>query len=178
MADELLKPEDIPPLFEALADRMYRYAWGLHADPDMARDLVQTAFLRVLEKSRAGRVQRATAEQYLVRTIRNLAIDTLRRHGREKALDLGDEIPARSGGPTEGELRKIHVLVQEATVDATVPEDVRAVIRMRFVEERDVTDMIGELGRSRSAVYRLMERAVKLLAERFRAAGFSVEDLH
>ena len=178
MADENLTLDDIPALFEALADRMYRYAWSLCGDPDEAADLVQTAFVRCVEQVGAGRVRRETAENYLTRTVRNLSVDMHRRKQRLSRLEREEEIPAGERELARAEQsRLVYSLVAETVDDVSLPEDVRLVLRLRFLEQYEVSEIIEKTGRSRSAVYRLMERAVRHLSERLATEGIGVEDL-
>ena len=178
MAKEHLTLEEIPALFQTLADRLYRYAWSLSGDPDEAADLVQTAFERCVEQVRAGRVRRATGEHYLTRTIRNLNIDLYRRKKRVSRLEGGEEIPdGERKRAREEQSRQVYILLAETVEDPSLAEDVRSVLKMRFLEQCEVSEIIERTGRSRSAVYRLMEQAVRHLSSVFEKEGIGVEDL-
>jgi RNA polymerase sigma-70 factor (sigma-E family) len=71
-------------LYEEHFGRAYRLAYVLTGDPDVAEDLVQDAFVKVI--GRYAQLRRPDAfEAYLRRTIVNLTYGTFRRRRLERA---------------------------------------------------------------------------------------------
>jgi RNA polymerase sigma-70 factor (ECF subfamily) len=80
--------------FSELVNRHYRravrVAYGLLKHPDDAEDVVQEAFARVHQ--RLSRFEGTSAfYTWLYRIVVNLSIDAIRRHRRERRVDLEDE---------------------------------------------------------------------------------------
>jgi RNA polymerase sigma-70 factor (ECF subfamily) len=82
-----------PERFAQHRDRLHRAAWALCASPHDADDLVQETYVRVL--SRPRRLRGREELPYLLRTLRNTYLTTLRTAGRRPrtvtlvAVDLG-----------------------------------------------------------------------------------------
>ena len=68
----------IEGLIRAHQDALYAFMLRMSGRPDVAEDIVQEAFVRVLRARTTGELQSPKA--FLFATARNLALDQLRRH--------------------------------------------------------------------------------------------------
>lgn len=173
----LLKKEQLSGFLRQQGDDLYRYACSLTGELEDAADIVQTALLRFVRQVELGRIEQATAAHYLKRSIRNGAIDRARRMQREAEAPLPEDLPADlRQWLKDRQSRAIYGVLAQAASDPDLAADVRTLIRLRFLEDQPLGVLTQELARSRSAVYRLMEKAIELLERRFRAADITLED--
>jgi RNA polymerase sigma-70 factor (sigma-E family) len=120
--------------------RMLRTAYLLTGSPHDAEDLVQTALARTY--SRWGRVQRADdPDAYVWRVMINLNVDRLRRRSVREWLT--DRLPERLAGD-----RSDQVATRSALLDALgrLPARQRAVVVLRYAEDRSETEVAAMLG--------------------------------
>jgi len=98
--------------FEALyrdsRDDLFSYLAYLVGDHALAEEIVAAAFERALRKRRLFQRSRGDLRGWLFSIARNLAVDELRRSGRETALELVPEaaLPAAGGDQTD---RRIYI---------------------------------------------------------------------
>ena len=135
----------------------YRYV----GDADEAEDLVQEAFLRILDA--AGRYRpTASFRTYLYRVLTRLCID----HTRKKRPLFTDRLPdAAAPGPSQSERiahRELDVAVR-AALDA-LPPKYRMVIVLRYFEGLDGAAIAKATETTPKAVERLLARAREGLA--------------
>jgi len=139
-------------------------------DPDAARDLVQEAFLRVLANPAWSHIDAPHA--YMLRMMRNLAIDKLRRSrvarfdqlSQVEGIDLADETPDA--------FRVVSGREQLARLNAvlrSLPERCRRVFVMRRIEQRSPRDTARVLGVSPSTLEKRLARAHYLIARALEA---------
>jgi RNA polymerase sigma-70 factor, ECF subfamily len=137
-------------LYETTIDHVYRYASRLTGG-DRARtdDLVQETYLGVLRRLQAGEPLELTAG-YLIVACRSRFLDQLkaehRRTARERRADAGPP------PPSEPEAR----LATEAL--AALPDDQRAALVLRYVDDLPVADVARHLDRSVRATESLLAR--------------------
>jgi len=78
-------------IFERYRRRAYALALGVVHDRDAALDVVQDAFLRA-HRALDGFEGSASVYTWLYRIVMNVAIDHLRKRGRQKAVDYDDAV--------------------------------------------------------------------------------------
>ena len=93
-------PRTLDP--DAAADhlsRLYRLAWSLCGSAQLAEELTQETYARVL--SRPRHLRGGSDFQYLAQTLRNVVTDHWRAERRRPATeqDVPDAVPARGGDP-------------------------------------------------------------------------------
>jgi RNA polymerase sigma-70 factor (sigma-E family) len=143
-------------LYRAHAAEALRLGYLLTGDRDLAEDLVQDAFIRVLGRFHDLR-NRDAFWWYLRRTIVNLSTSYFRRRGVERAW-LARQRPDEAAPPP-------HDLAERDRLRTTLmmlrPEQ-RAAIVLRFYEdlsEADTAEALGmPLGTVKSTVSRGLER--------------------
>jgi RNA polymerase sigma-70 factor (ECF subfamily) len=147
-------PDDLVALYASSVDDVYRYASRLTGG-NRARtdDLVQDTYLGVLRRLRRGeRLELSTG--YLIVACRSRFLDDLKAERRRDARELrslpahqpGEVVDtAASGGSTREALRRL-------------PDDQRAALVLRYVDDLPVADVARHLGRSLHATESLHAR--------------------
>ncbi|WP_133244977.1 RNA polymerase sigma factor [Caulobacter radicis] len=134
-------------------------------DPDAARDLVQEAFAKVLSMEGWATIEKPHA--YLLRTMRNLSIEHLRRLRilRFEQLALVDGFDIADEAPDA--FRILSGQEQMARLKAAIqilPERCRVVFVLQRFEEKSPRDIARQLGVSLSTLEKRLARAHYLLA--------------
>lgn len=159
-------------------NRIYTYLCILCRSEDNASDALQNAYIKFIEQVRRGSVRRDSAPQYLMTIAKNDHFARLRREGREVELaeDPVDRSSAANAARTDL-ARDVRLVLLETIEDPAVPEDLSLVIKLRFLEEADISTICAKTGKSQATIYRLMEKALSTLADSCRRAGIHPEDL-
>ena len=150
------------PGFEAFAaaraGALYRTAWLLTGDHQLAEDLVQESLARVFVRwRRISRMDHPAAYARRVLVTTHISTQRLRRN-QERPSDLAP--PDRAGLGDDPELR----LTLRAGLDQLDGTD-RAVLVLRYWEDLDVQTTAGLLGMSTSNVRTRSVRALQRLRE-------------
>ena len=135
-------------------------------DPDAARDLVQEAFARLLTVERWAQIE--APHPYLLRMMRNLAFEKLRRAkiARFEQLTQADDFDVVDESPDAFQI--VSGREQLARLDAALaglPERCRRVFVMRRIEERSPSEVARHLGVSPSTLEKRLARAHFLVAK-------------
>ncbi len=148
-------------LFERYHRRAYSLAFGVLRHQDDALDVVQDAFIkahRYLDKFEGN----SSFYTWLYRIVMNLAIDHLRKHRREKPVELdenrldrdGDDplLPRILGGNPARALadKEIRGRIDQALDELS--ENHRAVLVMRELEGLSYEDMAQAMGCSKGTI--------------------------
>jgi RNA polymerase sigma-70 factor (ECF subfamily) len=146
-------------------DRLHAYAWGLCGDRDLAQDLVQETYARVLAKPR--RLRQDDDLRYLLRALRNTYFLQLRK---ERGQPRGMEISAASEPvdlagfmrpERQAEAREVFTAISQ------LPEDFRfallAVDVAGLSYEEASTLLHVRTGTVRSRLFRARDRMADLL---------------
>lgn len=154
--------KDFNTLFSSLSDKLFRLAKSILKNTDEAVDAVQELQLKLWEK-RESLSEAENKNTYTLRTLRNLCIDTLRRqHVHEEISESWEHIPAAESYSFESTDMANYV---SRLIDR-LPELQRTIIRMRDVEEMEVTEIATVTGLTENAVNVNLSRARKKLREK------------
>lgn len=154
-------------LYTANAQRAGRLAYFLVGDRELAKDLVQEAFLKVF--SRWGNLRKPQSfAAYLNRTIVNLANKTYRR--REVERRYLEKQPGPETVAPERDYETADELWRQLQL---LPKRQRTAVVLRYYE--DLTDLQAAeaMGCSETAVASLVQRALGALRKNAPAAGVS-----
>ena len=177
-AGELLLEADLGAFLDTHGDRVYTYLCVLCRDEDRAAEALQNAYIKFLEQVRRKRVRLASAPQYLQTIARNDYFGQIRKEGREvPLLEEPSDARAQKERAREEVVRELRLILLETVADPKLPSDVSDVMRLRFMEEASVEQICSRTGRSQATVYRLMEKALTVLAEACRKADLHPGDL-
>jgi RNA polymerase sigma-70 factor (sigma-E family) len=148
----------IAELYALHAPRTGRIAYLLTGDPELAEDLAQEAFVRLMGRLSSIREDAAIAA-YLRRSIVNLARKHWRRLGHERGFVRrggSDPVPSAQGHPDIAGRDELWRAL------GTLPHRQRAAIVLRFYEdlsERETARILGcAVGTIKSAVSRGLQR--------------------
>jgi len=149
-------------------DELVRYAARQLGDVEMARDVVQEAFIQVWERRR-GWQPRGSARAYLYRIVRHLVIDEKRKQGVRRRWAEGQRLvdAPRPATPAEELDAKVLADAFEAAVES-LPDRRREVFELVFqrglshAEAAAVLDIsVQTVANQMSAALRSVRRAIK-----------------
>lgn len=151
-------------LFERYNRRAYALALGVVKNPDDALDVVQDAFIkahRYLDKFEG----QASFYTWLYRIVMNLAIDHLRKHQRQRPVELDEQTMSEAGGqPGDALLPRIlggnpgRALMDKEIRDrigaalAELSDNHRSVLVMRELDGLSYEEMAAAMGCSKGTI--------------------------
>ena len=163
-------PKQLSQQLERIFDRhyelMYRTAYGLTGSAADAEDIVQTIFVRLLNRELPPDLNTAP-ERYLYRAAFNLSLNTIRDKKREVLIDNMEEFDARydTGGASAEDLALDQAL-REAI--AVLNPAAAQIVILRYVHDYSLAEIARTLGTTRSTVavslYRSRSRLKKYLS--------------
>lgn len=145
---------------QLLAERML-------GDADEAEDVVQEIFMRLWEqREKLDKV--INMKSYVMQTTRTRCIDMIRSRRKETCFDempdmLSDNEVAEEVALVERRSAMLHSMLDD------LPEKQRKIVRMRYLEEKEITEIEESMKMSGSNVYTTLSRAIQTLRERFRS---------
>lgn len=163
-------------LFVAMEGPLLAYATKLMNDRSEAQDLVQEAFVRLHGHFDEVRLPKA----WLYRTVRNLAFNHKRKHGRVIPFDPSGQDEGYSREPTDEEMLPDERIERMEAVGMLMicldrlEEDVKALVRMKFVEELSYKEMAVRTGLSVGNVGYKLHHAIKFLADEMKSEGLPI----
>jgi RNA polymerase sigma factor (sigma-70 family) len=153
-------------VFETEESLLLRYAFGLVGQRETAEDLVQEAFVRL----HAHWAEVTTPRAWLLRTIRNLALNHLRDHQREIPLETQQEWAGDSADPEQA-LGKLEALGTLQLLLAELPSADRALIRLKYHQHLKYEQISRHTGLSVGNVGYKLHHLLKHLADSLRHLG-------
>ncbi len=152
-------PRRFAELYDAYFDRIYAYAVMRVRDRAAAEDITSETFHQALKNLAKFEWRGVAFSAWLYRIASNAIADRAVANARESGPRIDE--PAGCGDQEEIESRAaMHGLMRD------LPDDQRRVIEMRFVEDRSIREIAGELSRSEGAVKQLQFRALQNLRDR------------
>jgi len=141
-------------------DTAWRIAYRFLGDPDAAEDVVQEAFLRILDAA-ARYEPSATFETYLYRVVTRLCLD----HARKRRPILVRALPETvdpSPDPAAALVRKDRDALIRQAID-TLPPRQRMAVVLKYYEGSGYGEIAQALETTTKAVERLLGRARRTL---------------
>lgn len=167
--DDLSHPAERPSLkalFDCEESSLLRFAFGVVGNRETAEDLVQEAFLRLHEHWNEVENPRA----WLYRSIRNMALNHLRDHRRETAMDGGLDWASES--PTAAEVLGRHEAVGVLRMlMAEMPAQDQQLIEWKYNGNLSYEEISRRSGLSVSNVGYKLHHLLKGLADAMRRMG-------
>ncbi len=154
---------------------LYHYLLGLVHDPELADDLTEDTFVKLLVK-RPRNTETCSFRTWLYTIGRNLAIDHFRRQGRRAEVCFEDFSFLDWALPSAAELydAKTDAALLGACM-ARLPDDQRQALYLRFFEDFSIGELAKILHLSRHNASALVYRAKKSLKEELLKEGFTYE---
>ncbi|MGC6455794.1 MAG: RNA polymerase sigma factor [Coraliomargaritaceae bacterium] len=164
MKNESTNPDSIwmRSIIDQHAGDLTRYAASILQDPDAARDVVQTTFIRLWNQPR-GSVE-DHLRPWLFRVCRNRALDLRKKGLRMKPLDDTQVEKTPSGIPNPGEnVEQKDSYEQVLGLIQKLPENQREVVRLKFQNDLSYKEIASITDLSVSNVGFLLHSALKTL---------------
>lgn len=159
-----LSKQALERMYEEHSPGLYRYAFRILGDQELAEDCVSETFSRLLQAVKRGRGPTDNPQAYLYRTAHNWSIDQHRsRHSENVALDptrVGDE--SRNPASLAAE-RATRERVRAAVLQ--LPDEQRQVILLRVLDRMPHRQVAEILGKTAQATRALQYRALGSLRE-------------
>ena len=150
-------------LYEHFAPKLYGYFYyRLNRQPQLAEDLTEEVFVRVVSKLDSYQDQDLPFTGWLYRIAHNLLIDHFRVQSRGGVVSIEDCYELAEAG---AEQRFDAVLTHEQLAGAmrALSEGQRQIIVLRFLQGLSVSETAAAAGRSEDAVKKLQARALACL---------------
>jgi RNA polymerase sigma-70 factor, ECF subfamily len=151
---------------------LYRLAWAMVQDRDVASDLVQDALIRAfVNLDRCRDVQRFRV--WLMTTLRNRCLDYLKDRRRQD-VPLDGVAEARSGSDNDP-LDTLAARTELERALGALPATLREAFLLRHVEDMDYEEMAELLETTVAGVKMRVSRAREALRQQLAAAGRELE---
>ena len=151
-------------IYERYSPEIFRYAYRMLDDNDLAEDCVADTFLRLLIAVRGG-ISLENIRAYLYRIAHNWIVD---RYRRRPPLD---DISLEENFHTDAESNPSHLVGQKLDRQRVrsalhrLPSEQRQVIELRFMENFSHDEVAIALGKTVEAARALQYRAVEALRQ-------------
>ena len=168
------QPEAVRVLYRRYSRMVYSVALRAVGDPSAAEEITQDVFLRIWEKAKTYRADKAKVVTWIARIARNRAIDVYRqRRSRDDRASAGwEELKqaASAPAPHPGERMEIAWLqgrVRDAV--ASLPPDQRTALGLAFFQGRthkEIAEQLGEpLGTVKTRIRAALQKLRSILDE-------------
>lgn len=154
--------QQMEQLFHDHYERMYRLAFALLHDNDVAKDVVSDVFSRLWDK------QLIPDKAYLMRSVKNACINIMAKKKRDERLKL--LLPLSEEKLTKEEPYRLEERWQAAVdcIDNDLTNQTASVIRLCYREGMSYKDTAEELGISISAVNKHIVKGLRTLREKLK----------
>jgi len=155
-------------LYERHRQPIFRFAYRLLGEVDIAEDVTHDCFLSLIRKPENFRPERASLKTYLFAAARNLALKHFRNTGRETGLDEMSEepqLPARHEPLRQLLDEELAAEVRRA-VFSLAPLQREALILAEYegLSLNDIAEITGaDVGAVKGRLYRARERLKRVL---------------
>jgi RNA polymerase sigma-70 factor (ECF subfamily) len=161
------RAQEFDDIYREHAPLVYRTAWGVLGSREDAEDIVQTVFLRLLQREAAVEFQRNPAG-YLYRAAVNAALDVLRARRRRPVLvEPIEQLAVAAPESDSHRLEDLHQRLFAALVQLS--PQARELLILRYMHRKSVADIGKLLGVSRAVVslrlFRSRARMRRLLGD-------------
>ena len=163
-------------LFVAMEGPLLAYATKLMNTRSDAQDIVQESFVRLHGHFDEVRQPKA----WLYRTVRNLAFYHKRKLGRVVLFDPSGQDEGYSREPVDDEtlpderIERMEAVGMLMICLDRLEEDVKALVKMKFVEELSYKEMASRSGLSVGNVGYKLHHAIKFLADEMESEGLPI----
>ncbi len=148
-------------IYETFNPKLYRYAYRLLGDADLAEECVSETFSRLLQAVKNGGGPGDNLQAYLYRIAHNWATDHYRRREPEELQDSDEHVDPIHNPYTLVTRQLEQERVRQALLQLT--REQRQVIVLRFLEEWPHEQIAGVIGKTAEATRALQHRALAAL---------------
>lgn len=150
----MIDNEMIDSMYEEYVLLIYRYILRLCHDEMLAQDITADVFLEVMEQVSRGKGPKTNIRSYLYQCAYHRIIDHSRYQRRFAPLEIAETVVAAS------ELHEVNGSTSIMALVSKLPVNQRAVLYMRFVEDRSMEQTAQAFGKSISWVKVNQNRAI------------------
>jgi RNA polymerase sigma-70 factor, ECF subfamily len=143
-------------IYDAYAQRIYRYLYRRSGDAALAEDLTADVFLRLVEASGTPSFCQGSLAPWLYRLAHNRLVDHFRRH-RELSLPEDYDQPSDAGEPAGVHRGELRAALRQLTPDQ------QQVVALKFLEGLTNAQIASALSKPEGAVKSLQHRALDAL---------------
>lgn len=156
--------ESLDELYRTYAEQLYYFLLKLSGSPTAAEDLVQETFVRATIS--LHQVEGSSARAWLYKVARNVYLDEWRRRKRWSWVPFFQDTEMISPyGVPEEEIDRVEESQMLAELLYRLPENYRAIIHLREIEEMSYEEMAQTLDMTEGQVKVTLHRARKKLQE-------------
>ncbi len=155
-------PDAMGTLYTCFSQRVYRFLYFRTGDAQIAEDLTGEVFLRMVQALPDYHQESTPFQAWLFQIARNLAIDHFRRVNSHPQVEIDEDLDWEAGNLDE--LLDFHFSCEElARGLATLDENHRDVLLLRFIEGMPIAETAQTLHKSTDAVKALQRRGLTAL---------------
>jgi RNA polymerase sigma-70 factor (ECF subfamily) len=156
-------PEAFALLYQRYVDRIYNYHYRHTSHQVEAEDLTSRTFYRALRSLHRYRETGASFQAWLFRIAHNLVVNWYRDQSRKETISIDEDNPpllySKHKGPeqstVDAEARSTVI-----SVIASLPEERKTLIILKFVEEMTNAEIAAVLGKTEGAIKALYHRTL------------------
>jgi RNA polymerase sigma-70 factor (ECF subfamily) len=164
-AERVIAEPDLTALVRDYSGLLYRVALSVLHNPAEAEDVVQDAFVRVLQRQHELAAI-LDLRPWLVRIAWNLALDRTRRAGPNQMDDIFAASLVAADLPADQALAEAGQIKQVLRAMERLPKQERQALLLSAMDELSTVEIGAVLGRSESSVRSLLFRARAHLRQR------------
>lgn len=173
-------------IFFEVKDKLWNYLLSITGDPDLADDIFQSTFLKVIPVYNRGSIRNEAVKAYLFRTAYNEFISTVRKNKSERnrfsrmaeQFIIEEDPDAKAADPYyRDQSEKILEILVLAINDPKLPDRQRDLLQLRLFGQLSVDEIVTVLQVSRRTVYRDLKTALDFLQQYYKEQGLTPEDL-
>ena len=161
-ATRIIDKQVLIDIYEQHSTELFRYAYRMLGDSELAEDCVAETFSRFLQAVRGGRGPSDNVRAYLYRVAHNWITDQYRRQP-PAPVALDEELHAT---PTDHLTQEVSQRMEQERVRQALrqlPAEQRQVIELRFLENWSHEAVAAALGKTAEATRALQHRAMSAL---------------
>jgi RNA polymerase sigma-70 factor (ECF subfamily) len=153
-------PSCFAGLYDHYFEFLYAYVARRVSDRTEVEDLTAEVFRKALASLPRFRWTGAPFAAWLFRIASNMIADRAKRVAKEASVPLDANLAAPEGGRLQSDLEGVEQQARIFRLVAELAEDQHRVLVMRFAEDKSISEIASELGRSEGAIKQLQFRAL------------------
>lgn len=156
-----LQPDALTMVYDLYSTPVYKYAYRLLGDNNLAEDCVADVFDRFLTAMKQGGGPQTHLRAYLYRIAHNWIVDHYRRNANVDVEELTDFAIAKEDTAREASDRLEKQLLRQMVI--RLPDEQRQVIVLRYLEQWSLEEIAEGMNKTVGAVKALQHRALASL---------------
>ncbi|WP_336249260.1 RNA polymerase sigma factor [Stomatohabitans albus] len=159
-------PDAIGEVYSVMADRLLGYLVARIRDRQIAEDLLEQVFIKLIRKGHAISGDAIAMKVWLFRVAYTTAMDHLRKVSRRPECMVGDfgdmNVASLEDGPVDSVLREENRATVRAAM-AHLSEDQRTVLELRYIAGLGAREIAETLGKTEGAIRSLQHRGERAM---------------